>query len=160
MVIQPKIGRNLHLLKQKIHHHFLKLATNKVELLLNRLGDLKESGANETKNTAGDKHETALAMVQMEQANIREQLKDALAQKTILEKINPEIVANKIINGSLVKTNNGYFFVSVALGKATIENLTVIALSAQSPLGLKLMGLKVGDKFLMNANQFWIEKIE
>jgi hypothetical protein len=38
------------------------------------LADLKESGANETKSTAGDKHETALAMLQIEQANTRGQL--------------------------------------------------------------------------------------
>ncbi len=56
-------------------------------MLQQRLNDLKESGANETKSTAGDKHETALAMVQIEQANIRKQLEEALAQKVILEKI-------------------------------------------------------------------------
>ena len=56
-------------------------------MLQQRLNDLKESGANETKSTAGDKHETALAMVQIEQANIRKQLEEALAQKAILEKI-------------------------------------------------------------------------
>ncbi len=129
-------------------------------MLQQRLNDLKESGANETKSTAGDKHETALAMVQIEQANIRQQLEEALAQKAILEKINPEIVADKIIHGSLVITNNGYFFVSAALGKANVENLVVIALSPQSPLGLKLMGLKVGDQIEVNGNKYFVEKIE
>ncbi|MEY4874957.1 MAG: hypothetical protein RL708_106 [Bacteroidota bacterium] len=157
--------------KQKIYSHFLQLATEKVTLLQTRLNDLKESGANETKSTAGDKHETALAMVQIEQANIREQLKEALAQKTILEKISPAIspsllervgvrLSNKIINGSLVKTNNGYFFVSVALGKVTIESVAVIALSPQSPLGLKLIGLKVGEEAEINGNKYLVEEIE
>jgi uncharacterized protein YigA (DUF484 family) len=157
--------------KQKIYSYFLQIAKEKVQILENRLSDLKESGANETKSTAGDKHETALAMLQIEQANIREQLKEALAQKTILEKISPAISpsllervgvrsSNKIINGSLVKTNNGYFFVSVALGKVTIESVAVIALSPQSPLGLKLMGLKVGEVAEINGNKYLVEEIE
>jgi uncharacterized protein YigA (DUF484 family) len=157
--------------KQKIYSYFLQIAKEKVQILENRLSDLKESGANETKSTAGDKHETALAMLQIEQANIREQLKEALAQKTILEKISPAISpsllervgvrsSNKIINGSLVKTNNGYFFVSVALGKVTIESVAVIALSPQSPLGLKLIGLKVGEEAVINGNKYLVEEIE
>ncbi|MFM2225215.1 MAG: hypothetical protein RJA07_1417 [Bacteroidota bacterium] len=146
--------------KQKIHSHFLQIASEKVQLLQQRLDDLKESGANETKSTAGDKHETALAMVQIEQANIRKQLEEALAQKTILEKINPTILTDKIIHGSLVKTNNGYFFVSIALGKASIENITVIALSPQSPLGIKLMGLKVDGQAKVNEQIYIIESVE
>ena len=53
------------------------------------LADLKESGTNETKSTAGDKHETALAMLQIEQANINAQLSDALDKKAVLKKLIP-----------------------------------------------------------------------
>ena len=147
-------------MKQKFHSHFLQIANDKVQLLQQRLNDLKESGANETKSTAGDKHETALAMVQIEQANIRKQLEEAIAQLTFLQKLDSKITTEKITNGSLVKTNKGYFYLSVALGKAIIEDVQIIALSALSPLGKKLLGLKVGDKFELNGNVFLIEKIE
>ena len=129
-------------------------------MLQNILTDLKESGSNETKSTAGDKHETALAMLQIEQANTRGQLQEALTQKAALEKINPALSASIVLNGSLVKTNRGYLFVSIALGKTVIENITVIALSPQSPLGQKLMGLKVGDVAVINAMYYTIEDIE
>ena len=147
-------------LKQKIYYHFLSVAKEKVQLLENRLNDLKESGANETKSTAGDKHETALAMVQIEQANIREQLNEALKQLNLLEKINHEIHSEKIINGSLVKTYKGYFFLSIALGKAVVDEIQVIALSSNSPFGLKLMGLKVGEITEVNGNKYLVETIE
>ena len=124
------------------------------------LADLKESGANETKSTAGDKHETALAMLQIEQANTRAKLQEVLAQKAVLEKINPALSAAMIVNGSLIKTNRGYLFMSIALGKAVTDNIAVIALSPQSPLGQKLMGLKVADSAEINNVEYVIETIE
>ena len=124
------------------------------------LDDLKESGSNETKSTAGDKHETALAMLQIEQANTRAQLQEVLNQQASLEKINPDLSADIILNGSLIKTNKGYLFMSVALGKALVDDVTVIALSPQSPLGQKLMGLKTGESALMNLTEYVIEFIK
>lgn len=147
-------------LKQKIYDHYLEVVNGKIQLLQQVLADLKESGSNETKSTAGDKHETALAMLQIEQANTRTQLKEAIAQKDVLEKINPILFASTIVNGSLVKTNRGYLFVSVALGKGVADNITVIALSPQSPLGIKLMGLKVGDVAEINNNRYIVESID
>lgn len=147
-------------LKQKIYHHFLGVINDKVAMLQKVLADLKESGSNETKSTAGDKHETALAMLQIEQANIRGQLQEALIKKSVLEKINPNVSAPVIVNGSLIKTNRGYLWMSIASGKAEIENIIVIALSPQSPLGQKLMGLKTGEAAAINNVEYIIESIE
>jgi transcription elongation GreA/GreB family factor len=147
-------------LKQNIYNYYLNLLINKIGEVQQVLADLKESGANETKSTAGDKHETALAMLQIEQANKRVQLQEIVSQKNVLEKIDPTVSAQIIVNGSLIKTNNGYLFISVALGKATIDNINVIALSPQSPLGIKLMGLKKGDTAEINNNSYTIENIE
>ncbi len=148
------------MLKQKIYNHYLQVINDKVKSLQNILADLKESGTNETKSTAGDKHETALAMLQIEQANIRAQLKEVLEQRVALEKINPALSPVSIVNGSLVKTNLGYFFISVALGKAVVDGTTVIALSQQSPLGKSLRGLKVGGSADINSKRYVIENIE
>ncbi len=148
------------MLKQKIYNHYMQLVDEKINILQQVLSDLKESGTNETKSTAGDKHETALAMLQIEQANKRAQLQEIITQKNTLEKINPNITATVIVNGSLVKTNRGYLFISTALGKAIIDNIPVIALSAQSPLGQKLMGLKPGEHAAINKIDYQIESIE
>jgi len=144
-------------LKQKIYEHYLQVLDQKIDALQQVLNDLKESGANETKSTAGDKHETALAMLQIEQANTRAQLKELLDQKMLFEKINPTVSSATILNGSLIKTNRGYLFLSVAAGKAIIDGNTVIALSPQSPLGAKLMGLEVGDVAEVNDLRYMIE---
>jgi hypothetical protein len=147
-------------LKQKIYDHYLQVITDKIAMLQQVLADLKESGSNETKSTAGDKHETALAMLQIEQANKRAQLQELITQKSMLEKIDPTLTAPMIVNGSLIKTNKGYLFMSTALGKAVVENINVIALSPQSPLGNKLMGLKVNEVVAINNIEYRVEAIE
>lgn len=124
------------------------------------MAELKESGTNETKSTAGDKHETALAMLQIEQANVGAQLNDLLQKKGVMEKINPALSSPSIINGSLVTTDHGCFFISIALGRAVIEGITVTALSSQSPLGTRLMGLKEGNNVQVNNKVYLIEAIE
>lgn len=146
-------------LKQKIYNHYLQLVNDKIRMLQQVLADLKESGSNETKSTAGDKHETALAMLQIEQANMRGQLSDALSRKAALERINPGLSVSVIVNGSLVKTNRGYLFVSIALGKLVIEEIPVIAISPQSPLGQQLMGLTVNDVVEFRNTIYVIERV-
>ena len=146
-------------LKQKIYNHYSQIVNEKVHLLQQLLAGLKESGSNETKSTAGDKHETALAMLQIEQANTRGQLQEALLQQASFLKINQAANASIVINGSLIKTNRGYLYMSIALGKAIIDEHEVIALSPQSPLGTKLIGLTAGDAVEVNGNRFIIETV-
>lgn len=145
--------------KEKVYQHYLQTATEKINLLQKTLDDLKESGANETKSTAGDKHETALAILQIEQANVRAQLKEAQEQKAILEKINPSLSPSVIVNGSLIKSNKGYLFVSAALGKATIEGVAITALSIHSPLGKQLLHKQTADAVTVNGNQYIVEAL-
>lgn len=147
-------------LKQKIYNHYQQALHDKITMLQQVLADLKESGANETKSTAGDKHETALAMLQIEQANTRGQLQEILNQQAAFKKIDPEVVASLIMNGSLIKTDKGYFFMSVALGKAVVDDVSVIALSPQSPLGQKLMGLQTNNTATINNTTYLIIGIE
>ena len=135
------------------------MAEERVASLQKVLADLKDSAENETKSTAGDKHEVGLAMLQIEQANAGSQLEDALSKKNALEKINPDNKADVVVNGSLLKTNRGYLFLCTALGKAEVDGEKVIALSPQSPLGQKLVGLTSGQTAEINGTQYFIESI-
>lgn len=145
--------------KQKIYSQYLQSIYEKVGLLRSTLDDLRESSSNETKSTAGDKHETALAMLQIEQKNVSQQLKEALDQKLLLQQINP-VVSNQVVgSGALIKTNRGYLFLSIALGKIIVEGIAVMAISPLSPLGQKLLGLKVNGRAEINGTQYVIESI-
>lgn len=146
--------------KQKVYHHYLEMINDRIHSIQKVLADLKDSAGNETKSTAGDKHEVGLAMLQIEQANTGNQLEDALTKKTFLERINPEVKTDNVVNGSLIKTNRGYLFLSTALGKAEIDGEKIIALSAQAPLGQKLMGLKAGETAEINGTKYVINSID
>jgi hypothetical protein len=147
-------------LKQKIYTRCCELLNEKIFSLRNSLLELEEGSENDTKSSAGDKHETARAMMQIEQEKLSKQLNDFLEQKTILEKIDLEAVHAQITKGSLVNTNNGILFVAIALGKITIEERSVVVLSPQSPLGLKLTGLKVNNSAEINGVKYIVERID
>lgn len=146
--------------KQNIHQHYIDIVSAKILMLQQTLADLKESGTNETKSTAGDKHETALAMLQIEQGNTRAQLHDALEQREALLNISTDVTPNKIVLGSLVTTDKGKFYLSVALGKLTVNGEIVMAISLQSPLGAKLIGCIVNESVSVNGNTFLIVGFE
>ena len=121
---------------------------------------LTEDSKNDAKGSAGDKHETALSMMHIEQEKLNHKLSEVLAQKAILDKMNPLKVTETIAQGSLVKANGIYLYLSVALPKVAIEGVNVIALSPQSPLGSKLMGNPIGFTFEINGTHYTIESIE
>jgi hypothetical protein len=146
--------------KQKIHNQCVQLLNEKINFLQQNLKDLTNSAGNETKSTAGDKHETALAMLQIEQENTSRQLKELLLQKLVLDKINPAIKPVAVTPGSLLKTNKGFFYVSIALGKILVDDVSVIALSAKAPLAVEFMHAVPNENFEINGNIYVIEAIE
>ena len=145
--------------KQKIHQHYLQQVQDKMDVFRDMIAALTEDAKNDAKGSAGDKHETALSMMHIEQEKLNHKLKEVIDQKAILDKIDPTVVSNKIALGSLVQANGIFLYVSLALTKITIDNVAVIALSPQSPLGNKLIGMEVGFSFEINTTQYLIEKI-
>lgn len=145
--------------KQAVYQQFLALIEQKISALQSLLNELHESAKNETKSTAGDKHETALAMLQIEQENTRNKLNEIVEQKAQLQAIPILHYTDKIIKGSLVQTNHGYFFISVAIGKIIINDTLVFAISLHSPLGRKLLGLKATESAEINGKNYRIEAI-
>jgi hypothetical protein len=120
---------------------------------------LTEDSKNDAKGSAGDKHETALSMMHLEQEKLNTKLKEVLTQKAVLDKIDASIIAETIVLGSLVKANGIYLYLSLALPKINVDGVNIIALSPQSPLGNKLMGNKVGFTFEINTTKYLIEEI-
>lgn len=145
--------------KQKVYQECLQVVNGKIDGLQKALNDLKESISNETKSTAGDKHETARAHLQIEQEHISRQLKEVLDQKAVLDQTDFSMESSVIIKGSLVKTGKGYLLISIAAGKLNVDGITVFALSPLSPLGTKLMGQQTGDAVKMNDIDYTIEAI-
>jgi len=146
-------------LKQKIYDHFLGVIQAKLDAIEQKLNDLQESLKQETKSTAGDKYETARAMVHIEQEQTGRQRSELLLQKAELESIDLNTVSGIIGKGSLAETDRGYLFLSIGQGKTIIEQQTVYALSLQSPLGKLLAGKTAGDIVTMNHTSYLIKNV-
>ena len=146
--------------KQKIHTHYLQLVQDRIDVFKDMIAALTEDSKNDAKGSAGDKHETALSMMHIEQEKLNRKLREVLDQKEVLDKIDPTTTAHTIILGSLVKANGIYLYLSVALPKINIEGINIIALSPQSPLGNKLMGNQEGFTFEINGTKYLVEEIK
>lgn len=145
--------------KQKIHQQYLQLVQDKIDVFQDMIASLTEDSKNDAKGSAGDKHETALSMMHIEQEKLTHKLKESIEQKSILDKIDASQTHTKVAVGSLVKTNNLAVYISVALPKIMVENQTIFAISPQSPLGIQLMGKVVSFEFEINGTPYKIQEI-
>ncbi|WP_330442941.1 hypothetical protein [Flavobacterium sp. C4GT6] len=145
-------------LKIKVLAYYRQQVQDKEDAFRDMIDALTEGAANDAKGSAGDKHETALSMMHLEQEKLNHKLKEILEQKSVLDKIETDAVSSKIILGSLVKANNMYLFLSTALPKIVVEGTTVFALSPQSPLGSKLLGGEQGHEIEVNNTKYIIEE--
>lgn len=124
------------------------------------ISDLAQDAQNDAKGSAGDKHETALSMMHLEQEKLNQKLAEIIEQKNVVDKIDADAIHTKIALGSLVQTNEMLFYISAALPKIQLENKTIIAVSPLSPLGSQLIGKILGDEVEINNNRFQIKSIE
>ncbi|MBP7808843.1 MAG: hypothetical protein KA163_06095 [Bacteroidia bacterium] len=147
------------LLKQNIYNHCLQILNQKIEELNAALANATESANNETKSSAGDKHETARAMMQLEQEKLSHQLNELQNQKSELEKIDITKPSSQIAKGTLIQSDKGFLFLSIGLGKIVVDDKTVFAISPQSPLGIKLIAKKENDVIEMNGVKYTIQKL-
>lgn len=145
--------------KQNILSKYQTLLQDKIDVYQDLIDSLTDDAQNDAKSSAGDKHETTLSKLHIEQEKIANKLKEALEQQAVLLKLDINQISDKVILGSLVKTNHLTVFVSTALPKITVDNQTVFAISPQSPLGTQLIGKNTNSEFLVNNVSYKILEI-
>ncbi|MGL2964772.1 hypothetical protein ACSVH2_13200 [Flavobacterium sp. RSB2_4_14] len=146
-------------IKENILHRYKELVQDRIDVFQDMISGLTIDAQNDAKGSAGDKHETALSMMHIEQEKLNHKLKEVIEQKNILDKIDATAVHKRVALGSVVQANGMTLFISTALPKITIDNKNIFALSPQSPLGNQLMGKEVGVSFDMNGKNYLIEEI-
>lgn len=146
--------------KQKLLTSCKEVIDKKISALNEALSEVTDAGNNETKSTAGDKHETSRAMMQIEQEKIGKQIQEWEIQKNSLTKIDLEKTLNNISLGSFIETNRGLFFIAANIGKIKVEEKEVMVISLQSPLGLAFLKHKTGNSFELNNIVYQISHFE
>ena len=123
------------------------------------LRDTIDSRNSDNKSSAGDKHETSRAKIQIEIDHLYKQLQLLNRQKQQLNSIDfSKKNANASI-GSLVKTNNGTYLISIGFGKVIIENEVFYAISLASPIGRLFNNKLNGDKFIFRTTNYEIVEV-
>jgi len=145
--------------KKQVYQTCVELVEGKNQLLHSELLAAKESGNDETKSSAGDKHETGRAMAQLAQENLGKQLGQIQnLQKSIAAiKEGKESVIGE--NGALVQTNNMLLFLGISLGELTVNDKKVFAVSMVSPIGNLMLNKKVGDQVSFQSKPIKILEI-
>ena len=113
----------------------------------------------ESKSSAGDKHETGRAMLQLEMEKASQQLEGINQMSEILDKIDALKTSKVVCLGSIVFTENINYFLSISIGKITIDKIDFFAVSPVSPIGKLLLGKQENDEFLFGGKRIKIQKI-
>ncbi|WP_309597387.1 hypothetical protein [Flavobacterium davisii] len=74
------------MLKQEIYSQYLQIIQDKIDVFQDMIIDLTKDASNDAKGSAGDKHETALSMMHLEQEKLSTKLREAIESKSTLEK--------------------------------------------------------------------------
>jgi transcription elongation GreA/GreB family factor len=119
----------------------------------------KEASQDDTKSSAGDKYETTREMMQQEISRNEAQLFEAKKLKHALLQVTIDKPANSVQNGSVAITNQGNFFISISAGQLKSDEQTFYAISAASPIGRLMMGLKKGDRFNFQGKDYEILEV-
>src|SRR5690606_33924894 len=98
--------------------------------------------------------ETGRAMVQIEMENLSKQIAENENLQKKLGLIDLTAKPEKAAFGSLVTTENLYFFISIGLGLLQYQQQSVLCISAQSPVAMSIIGKGLGDSFIfLNQKQ-------
>jgi len=143
--------------KLLLYEKLVSLISAKVELATQSQKMLIEARNQETKSTAGDKHETSRALTQTEIDKLESQLNLLKSDLTILQQIDPNEKMTVTGRGSLITTNKAVFYLGIGYGKL---DEGIYAISLESPIAVALRGSKVGNKIKVQTQEYTILAIE
>lgn len=137
-------------IKKELFKACMLFVSDRLETITHVLETNKKALYSETKSSAGDKHETGRAMLQLEMEKASQQLTSITQMKEVLSRIDIEKNSKIGCLGSVIITNKANYFLSISCGKITVDTINYFAISTNSPIGKQLLGIKVGDTISFN----------
>lgn len=142
-----KNNDRLYALKEVAFAHCGIFVAERLVRLNSQSKEISDALTSETKSSAGDKHETGRAMLQLEREKLGAQLAEAEKMQALLHKVPRNKAFTSVGLGALVVTNGNSYFIGVSAGEITHENGKVYCISPATPIGKLLMGKQAGDNF-------------
>lgn len=146
-------------LKEKLYNACVEYVNSRLKMIQSEINAVNESAGSETKSSAGDKHETGRAMLQLEQEKNARKLSEIIEMQESLLKLNVSSNNPTVSPGSIVITKQGNFFISIAAGKLEIDGVIYFAISSQSPLGNLFLMRKKGEEINFNERSYFISEV-
>lgn len=143
-------------IKQELYNRCSEFIEERLTTVNLTISDIQNSLQSETKSSAGDKHETGRAMVQLEREKAGQQLAEIEKQQQILQKVNTESKHHKVALGSVVRTTQANYFISISAGEINIDKTYYFAISAATPIAQLLLSKSVNDEVVFRENRFRI----
>ncbi|MCD8433897.1 GreA/GreB family elongation factor [Tenacibaculum dicentrarchi] len=137
-------------IKQELYNQCVIFVEKRLKTVEQIISSNQKALQSETKSSAGDKHETGRAMLQLEMEKAGQQLSGIIKMKETLSKINSQNMATIGCLGSVVKTTKNLFYLSISSGQLMVDNQPYFAVSVSSPIGCILLGKKQNDSFTFN----------
>ena len=138
------------MLKKTLFQHCIDHLNKSLGLFEQRKSDLLVALESESKSSAGDKHETGRAMLQLEREKLGEQIKETERNLKLLLPLENHVSSKTITIGSVVKTDQLSYYIAVSTTELKVDMATYYCISAQSPIGKLLLGKKVGETISFN----------
>jgi len=145
--------------KQELYKQCQEFVNNKLQTIEHTIKSNQEGLQSETKSSAGDKHETGRAMLQLEMEKAGQQFKVVSEMKYLLDRIDIDFVSKNVRLGSLVRTSIATYFIAISAGQLTVNDEVFYAISSKSPIGRLLLGKKEKETIEFNGKQINIDAI-
>tara|TARA_R110002126_G_scaffold990_1_gene5769 strand:+ start:4328 stop:4798 length:471 start_codon:yes stop_codon:yes gene_type:complete len=155
-----KETESFNILKKDAYHFCERFVNDRLTRIQKQIKELEAALSSETKSSAGDKHETGRAMIQLEREKLGQQLAELEKTQQLLSKVPKERKAQTVGLGSLVITNTFIYYIAISAGEFKIEPKSVYCISAATPIGKLVFGKAVGDVFSFNGNSLTIVSIQ
>lgn len=143
-------------IKRQLFEQCNKYCQTKLNTILFQIEEIRKALTTETKSSAGDKHETGRAMLQLEREKLGNQLAETQKLQETLSRIQIDKISKTIGLGSVVYTSQVNYFIAISAGKLQVDNNLFYAISAQTPIGKLLTGKEFGDEVAFRKMKFII----
>lgn len=138
-------------MKKELYQFCQEYVDSRLQRIQKQIEGIKYSLTSESKSTAGDKHETGRAMLQLEREKLGQQLFEAEKIQQLLKQVPIENTGDSVVLGSLVETDKASYYIAISAGKYEAKGRIIFCISSSTPIAKLLFGKTVNDSFSFNG---------
>lgn len=146
-------------LKQELYNQCEDFVHKRLQTIQDIITSNQKALQSETKSSAGDKHETGRAMLQLEMEKAGQQLSGITLMKETLAKINVSKNSKLASLGCVIITEKTNYFLSISAGQLVVANTSYFAISVSSPVGTLLLGKQENETIVFNGKKITVKEV-